>query len=318
MKNDHKNLVYVLTKLGFSIYRIDILKDRVYSMESEFLYGPGGRDIRWSEYFSEFTENLPDVVRPSVESLSIEELRRAYEMRNRRLNLAFLACYAEFFLQEEDDGVFAYLVFQIRNDEKVMLDAARKYFDLNSQHIPAADETDSYTVFHRELYEIYKKAYTDGLTGVLNASAFRERVSHSLREDTSYSAILFIDLDYFKQINDTYGHAAGDGVLLAVVDILKSIVRSSDYLGRIGGDEFAIYLRKIHSASDAVHIGERICRKVSSMTESMGDAYAVSTSIGIAIAPEDSCNYDELMRIADQRLYLVKKSGRNGVFYRSA
>ena len=160
-------------------------------------------------------------------------------------------------------------------------------------------------------------AATDHQTGCLNRGAFVERVEARISSGTdetgpSSGALLIIDVDHFKRINDTYGHDAGDDALLVVVDAIGSSVRGSDAVGRIGGEEFGIFLPGA-SVNEARLLAERIRRAiVASHFAPAGERHPLSASIGGAVFFEPM-GYRELYRLADQRLYAAKRSGRNAI-----
>ncbi|MDD2648000.1 MAG: diguanylate cyclase [Eubacteriales bacterium] len=154
-----------------------------------------------------------------------------------------------------------------------------------------------------------EKASIDPMTGVLNRSAFVERLSAVFtdKEKTSYAVIL-IDLDGFKQINDSFGHAVGDQALYEVGQSLLSVVSSGDILGRIGGDEFMIFARGIESQA----VAEKRAIQIQAL---LRRAYSLdvnlSASIGIAFYPSDGSDFKTLYRNADIALYAAKQSGRD-------
>lgn len=164
-----------------------------------------------------------------------------------------------------------------------------------------------------ELRAALTQARTDAMTGLLNRQAASSDIAAALR-DNVLSALLFIDIDNFKSINDTFGHAAGDTVIIRIAGILRDNIRQGyDVAGRIGGDEFIIFLRGIRSKKDALDCARRLCERIFALNEKA--RYNVSSSIGIAFAPEDGTDYETLAKCADQRAYQVKFSGKNGFNY---
>ncbi len=157
--------------------------------------------------------------------------------------------------------------------------------------------------------QLQKAADSDPLTGILNRQAMQKKVSHLLRTRQIHAgAIGFIDLDNFKTVNDSYGHMFGDEVLKRVAVVLRSILRETDYIGRIGGDEFIVFFREISTR-------EALERKLEQMCESLRqnvDGCHVSVSIGASRYPEDGDTYDVLLHKADQALYMSKRMGKNG------
>lgn len=169
-------------------------------------------------------------------------------------------------------------------------------------------------IAHHELTIV---AATDSLTGVLNRRAFTELVDDYLAAITetghqTQGALLVVDVDNFKAINDSYGHDLGDGALRLITDTLKATLRSNDLIGRIGGEEFAILLTGANPG-DARMVAERIRSSVSEVHFAPRDkAYPLSISVGGAIF-DHGMTFSELFAIADQQLYKSKQNGRNRV-----
>ncbi|WP_183632586.1 diguanylate cyclase [Niveibacterium umoris] len=166
--------------------------------------------------------------------------------------------------------------------------------------------------------EAQELAVTDNLTGVLNRLGFeralKDRVASHARDRQDGFTIAMIDLDWFKQVNDTYGHDAGDHVLRTVSARLKRGLRRTDTLARLGGDEFVIVLDGVTDEATAVTILHKIRNTVLEPIELDGGAIAhVGASIGLTIANDELCGAEELLRRADVAMYEVKKAGRNDV-----
>jgi diguanylate cyclase (GGDEF)-like protein len=157
-------------------------------------------------------------------------------------------------------------------------------------------------------------ARTDSLTACLNRGAFTSRVSTLLTERASQAsgALLMIDADNFKAINDLFGHDAGDEALTIIARSIRTILRAGDLVGRMGGEEFGVYLPDVDQHS-AEAVAERIRRSVNlAVFAPDGRQRALSVSIG-GVAFESPAGFSELFRIADQRLYGAKQTGRNRV-----
>jgi diguanylate cyclase (GGDEF)-like protein len=158
--------------------------------------------------------------------------------------------------------------------------------------------------------QLHHQAYHDPLTDLANRSLFINRVGEALRPDSGEVAVLFIDLDDFKTFNDSFGHQAGDELLIAVSNRLRESVRPGDTIARLGGDEFAVMVHDTHSAhDDAVLVSERIMRSFEEPVEAAGETISVHLSIGIATT-QDSRHADELIRNADLAMYEAKESGK--------
>ncbi len=154
-------------------------------------------------------------------------------------------------------------------------------------------------------------AERDPMTKLFNRAALEKRVQQLLEQGGS-GALFMIDLDHFKAVNDRWGHQAGDALLCEIADVLRSVFREGDIVGRMGGDEFCAFAPGL---KDADVIGQRLdelkrrCRAVMQMENAEGTP--VSMSVGIAVAPENGATYQELYRSADIALYQAKRSGRN-------
>lgn len=166
--------------------------------------------------------------------------------------------------------------------------------------------------------QMEKLAFYDPLTGLENRRLFKDRLEQSLkhmRRSKKSMALLFLDLDQFKRINDTLGHDAGDELLCIVADRLRDCVREEDIVARLGGDEFTILLSDIKHADDAGRVAHKILQALFRPIELSSQEVIVSCSVGITIAPEDSMNASVLMRNADLAMYRAKDQGRNNFQY---
>ena len=155
----------------------------------------------------------------------------------------------------------------------------------------------------------------DGLTGLANRVLFRERLSRALiraHRNEKLVALMFIDLDRFKNVNDTLGHDAGDQLLVEIGGRLKDILREGDTIARLGGDEFTVILEDIEKAEDAAIIARKILDIMKAAVSLDGHDVFVTPSIGITIYPLDDTSEDILLRNADTAMYRAKEQGRNG------
>ncbi|MDO9714183.1 EAL domain-containing protein [Paracraurococcus lichenis] len=155
-------------------------------------------------------------------------------------------------------------------------------------------------------------AHHDALTGLPNRVLFRERLDETLvraRRDEGF-AVLCLDLDRFKDINDTLGHPAGDALLRVVAERLKTVLRETDTLARLGGDEFAILQPNVDQPGDASPLARRLVEALSAPFDLGGHQVVIGTSVGIALAPTDGLDADLLLKAADMALYRAKAEGR--------
>jgi diguanylate cyclase (GGDEF)-like protein len=163
--------------------------------------------------------------------------------------------------------------------------------------------------------QLRQMAMYDHLTQLPNRTLFREVFQHEAayaKRHDQQLALLFVDLDRFKAINDTLGHAAGDRLLLVVSERLRAAVRGSDLVCRVSGDEFLLLLREAQSVDGIQELTQRLLRSISEALELQGGQQAqVSASIGIALFPQDGDEFDELVRHADMAMYQAKEEGRS-------
>lgn len=156
----------------------------------------------------------------------------------------------------------------------------------------------------------------DDLTGIPNRVLFNELLSHSLhsreRDRNGQCAVLFLDLDRFKIINDSLGHQAGDTLLKTVAERIQNTIRGSDRVARFGGDEFVVLLDKIQQPADAESVAKNILAALGEPVQLESQECRVTASIGIAICPEDGDTSHTLIRNADVAMYSAKQAGRNG------
>ena len=161
---------------------------------------------------------------------------------------------------------------------------------------------------------IAQMATHDDLTGLANRTLFRQRVDQAIGRTQRYGkpfALLMLDLDRFKPINDALGHPVGDAVLKEAARRLKQCVRDTDTVARLGGDEFAILQASASSEDEVGRLARRILEAVAEPVEVNGNRISIGTTIGVAFAPRDALTHDHLIARADQALYEGKKTGRH-------
>lgn len=161
--------------------------------------------------------------------------------------------------------------------------------------------------------QLTHQALHDPLTKIANRALFRNRVDHALAKITrsaSTLAVLFLDLDNFKAINDSMGHAAGDKLLVLVAERLQDCLRHTDTAARLGGDEFAVLVESVHRTEEAVMIAERILDVFQQSFKIEGKEVFVGTSIGIAASADEDAGSEALLRNADLAMYLAKSQGK--------
>jgi diguanylate cyclase (GGDEF)-like protein len=155
-------------------------------------------------------------------------------------------------------------------------------------------------------------AHYDALTGLPNRVLFQERLEQELNRvrRSGQLALLYIDIDEFKSVNDSLGHPVGDELLKAVASRLRSCIRETDLIARLGGDEFAIVQTAIENPSDVTDLVARIYETIRTSFDCLGHRLVTDASIGIALAPQDASEFDQLLKNADLALYGAKADGR--------
>jgi diguanylate cyclase (GGDEF)-like protein len=162
--------------------------------------------------------------------------------------------------------------------------------------------------------QIQKMAYFDSLTGLPNRALFYDRIKQAIalaNRDKTSLAVLFLDLDHFKDINDTLGHSVGDQLLIEVAGRLSRHIRVNDTLARLGGDEFVVVVTHLGEKLNTTYIAQKLIDSVLAPFIFMGKDLRISASIGIALFPDDGDNVETLLKHADMAMYSSKESGRN-------
>ncbi len=162
--------------------------------------------------------------------------------------------------------------------------------------------------------ELRKLAFHDPLTGLPNRRLLRDRLQQVIRQarrSGGRAAVLYLDLDRFKRINDTLGHEAGDELLREVAERLRLTVRQEDSICRVGGDEFVVLLREVDGAPAAGAVAGKIIEALRQPIALADGEVTTTTSVGIALIPDDSEDADDAIRRADQAMYVAKQQGRN-------
>lgn len=174
---------------------------------------------------------------------------------------------------------------------------------------------------HEQRVVLDYQAHHDALTGLPNRILFSDRLELGIKKakrNQNKLALFFIDLDHFKQINDSLGHEVGDAVLMTVTERLESQIRNEDTFARLGGDEFTIIMENLHKSEDASRLAQKILDIMAEPILIEEQKLYVSTSIGISLYPEDGTDASNLLKYADTAMYKAKDEGRNNFqFYSS-
>jgi diguanylate cyclase (GGDEF)-like protein/PAS domain S-box-containing protein len=219
-------------------------------------------------------------------------------------------------------GLQAYWSIPIYSSDGAMLGIFASYYNRPGQPgeadielVKMAGRLAAIAIEQRQLADqLTYQAQHDALTGLPNRLLFRDRLQQAIvqaRQQGRLVGLLYIDLDRFKLINDTLGHAAGDRLLYQVTQRLQACIRSGDTLARMGGDEFTVVLNGLEDVQGAIRVAQRILQACQEPFSVVGHELFVTASIGVSFYPTDGDNTEELMRKADQALYRAKERGKN-------
>lgn len=207
-------------------------------------------------------------------------------------------------------------------------DGREIWLQVKAEAVPATDEQPSLVrglmldiSEHKRAEELRYLATHDVLTGLPNRRLFHDRLSQALahaRREGNLAAVLFMDLDRFKQINDNLGHGAGDAVLNEVATRLTRSLRDSDTVARLGGDEFAMVVRPLVVPEDAAMLAQKVLASLIQTTVIDGHEVSLSGSIGISLYPRDGMDDETLIKHADAAMYHAKQGGRSAFRFYSA
>lgn len=246
---------------------------------------------------------LLDVVMPGKDGFTVcSELKCNYEFKNLPIIMVTARTEAKYLKTALEIGAFDY----IRKPVDAIEVAARIKSALR------------YMEYQEKLEEMAMK---DGLTGLYNHALLIELLAkeHSKQKRLNGSlAFLMIDIDYFKTVNDTYGHLKGNEVIKGVANIMMSTIRESDVAGRYGGEEFGIILSDI-PLDKVIAVSERIRRRIALHSFSLeGETVNITVSIGVCYeSPDNDISHRDMIKIADDAMYEAKRSGRNNVKVRT-
>jgi diguanylate cyclase (GGDEF)-like protein/PAS domain S-box-containing protein len=229
-------------------------------------------------------------------------------------------------MQRDREAHFAGLTRAYVNEHRVQCRDGRWKWILSRGMVIGRDAQDRPTRMvgtHTDITErkqsealIWRQANFDALTGLPNRRMLRDRLEQNLQQSRREGlkvAVLFIDLDHFKQVNDTVGHAKGDMLLIEAAHRTRHCVREADTVARLGGDEFTVVLSGLAEPLRATQVAQQIVRSLGEVYLLGGDTAFVSASVGITMYPDDATEIEDLFKHADQALYVAKDAGRNRV-----
>ncbi|WP_018607432.1 GGDEF domain-containing protein [Uliginosibacterium gangwonense] len=198
----------------------------------------------------------------------------------------------------------------------------RQLLEANEHLVIAALQADMVAeIAKSDLVELARTSQHDALTEIPNRTLMLDLLEHSVaisKRNRTRFALIFLDLDQFKQVNDEMGHAIGDEVLRHTACCVQSVLRDSDTVSRQGGDEFLVLLNDVLQISDAEHIAQKILHVLSTPYKAGEHTFRLSASLGIAMYPEDGKDPASLIAHADAAMYRSKKRGPGGFAFHTA
>jgi len=218
-------------------------------------------------------------------------------------------------VKKNQEFIYAELSLSLLHDEKGKPIGMVGYAHDITERKKAEDQ------LHEQQIVLQHQAYHDTLTELPNRTLFNDRLEQAAekaKRNKTFFALFFIDLDRFKQINDSLGHAVGDELLKVVTDRLKKTIRKEDTLARLGGDEFTIIMEELSHAQDSSILAQKILEVMQQPIEIDTHTLYVSSSIGISLYPQDDTDAGNLLKYADAAMYRAKEEGRNNFQFYSA
>ena len=308
-----------------------VMRKLLVKTDAELIEANNGTEALTACLDHEFALILLDVNMPDMDGFEVAELL-AGEEKNQLTPIIFVtAAYADDVnkLKGYHSGAVDYIAKPIhdhilRSKVRVFLDlwSARQELKLLTVTLQQSNHALQQEVAERQRAEqqVRHQAYHDGLTGLPNRVLFSDRLNTAIERAMRHHdhfALLYIDIDGFKPVNDQYGHAMGDQLLREIARRLNAAVRKADTVARLGGDEFAIILEEITGPAEAMQMGQLLCQQLSdafSLTtspEMQPTTVQVGGSIGVAVYPHDGTHRDALLHAADEAMYRAKRSGKN-------
>jgi diguanylate cyclase (GGDEF)-like protein len=217
-----------------------------------------------------------------------------------------------------DFTLFTYWLYMIALSYKTHSILRRSFALQFENYALLTSLTEAKSALEESNIKLEQAATHDPLTNAANRNLFNDNIELAIqraKQKNKKLALLFIDLDDFKEVNDLYGHAAGDLVLLEVIKRLAELCRYNDNISRLGGDEFTIILENILGVKDVAAISRRLCEAIAQSIKINGNEVRISASIGISIYPDDGEEVEMLIHSADKSMYFVKQKGGNDFLF---
>lgn len=292
-----KNYRRVFTSDAVIAYEVDLDEDNILFFDKESLDTNVGAGSSFDLFIQEVADKFvhPDFKDEFSRILNRKNLLKVYENGETEVVYEFIS---------NENGI----------EYRWLRETVRLVRNAGNGHLYAFLYVKNIDKEKNEELMLRKHASRDPLTGLYNRNAFKESVNEYARrahEEGGLAALIMLDIDDFKNINDTYGHVFGDAVLCMYADEIKKIFRSDDVISRLGGDEFVIFIKNINSKELAMRAAEKLCVGIRSWRVEGNCSFESSCSVGVSIYPDHGDDFQALYEKADAAQYNAKKNGKN-------
>lgn len=285
-----------------------------------------GNDALKATLDDEFALVLLDVYMPDINGFEVAEILSQEETTRQTPIIFVTATYADDVHRLKGYGFGAVDYMAKPLEATILLSKVQVFLELYRHRVALRDALSELSERNRQLeieveqrkqmeQEMRHLAMHDMLTGLPNRALFMDRLEsahHRAQRHGGMFALVYVDVDRFKEVNDTWGHGAGDAVLIELAARLRGALRENDTVARLGGDEFALVLEELDDISDAHRLMERVTQSLQAPMRYLRDGeeltLAIAASIGVAAYPADGAEVDALLHAADQAMYLIKRS----------
>lgn len=295
-------------------------------LDVEVVEAACGNDALKATLDDEFALVLLDVYMPDINGFEVAEILSQEETTRQTPIIFVTATYADDVHRLKGYGFGAVDYMAKPLEATILLSKVQVFLELYRHRVALRDALNELSERNRQLeieveqrkqmeQEMRHLAMHDMLTGLPNRALFMDRLEsahHRAQRHGGMFALVYVDVDRFKEVNDTWGHGAGDAVLIELSARLRGALRENDTVARLGGDEFALVLEELDDINDAHRLMERVTLSLQAPMHYLRDGeeltLAIAASIGVAAYPADGAEVDALLHAADQAMYLIKRS----------
>ncbi len=295
-------------------------------LDVEVVEAASGNDALKATLDDEFALVLLDVYMPDINGFEVAEILSQEETTRQTLIIFVTATYADDVHRLKGYGFGAVDYMAKPLEATILLSKVQVFLELYRHRVALRDALSELSARNRQLeieveqrkqmeQEMRHLAMHDMLTGLPNRALFMDRLEsahHRAQRHGGMFALVYVDVDRFKEVNDTWGHGAGDAVLIELAARLRGALRENDTVARLGGDEFALVLEELDDINDAHRLMARVTQSLQAPMHYLRDGedltLAIAASIGVAAYPADGAEVDALLHAADQAMYLIKRS----------